>query len=82
MGIELEILIKFFKFIVVGVNGMVVDFTATYFFKDKLKQNKYISNSIGFLLGATNVFFINRVLTFESCNKDVFMEYSKFILIL
>ena len=81
MNVELEIFIKFFKFIVVGVNGMVVDFTATYFFKDKLKQNKYIANSVGFMLGATNVFFINRVLTFESCNKDVLMEYSKFILI-
>lgn len=79
--LQAEVLIKFIKFIVVGVNGMVVDFTGTYFVKDKLKQNKYIANSIGFLLGATNVYFINRVLTFESCEKNVLMEYSRFILI-
>lgn len=79
--LQTEILIKFIKFIVVGVNGMVVDFTGTYFVKDKLKQNQYIANSVGFLLGATNVYFINRVLTFESCDKDVLMEYSRFILI-
>jgi putative flippase GtrA len=30
-------------------------------------------------MGATNVYFINRVLTFESNNQDVFIEYSKFI---
>ncbi|MCU0390593.1 MAG: GtrA family protein [Thermoflexibacter sp.] len=75
----ISIFIKFIKFIVVGVNGMVVDFTATYFVKDKLKWNKYIANSIGFFMGATNVYFINRVLTFESQNQDVFIEYSKFI---
>jgi putative flippase GtrA len=77
--ISIEIIIKFIKFTVVGVNGMVIDFTATYFAKDKLKLNQYVANSIGFLLGATNVYFINKVLTFESNNKDVFGEYSRFI---
>ncbi|SFF08465.1 GtrA family protein [Thermoflexibacter ruber] len=77
--ISITILVKFIKFIVVGVNGMIVDFTATYFVKDKLQWNKYIANTIGFFMGATNVYFINRVLTFESNNQDVFIEYSKFI---
>ncbi len=77
--ISITIFVKFIKFIVVGVNGMIVDFTATYFVKDKLQWNKYIANTIGFFMGATNVYFINRVLTFESKNQDVFIEYSKFI---
>jgi len=77
--ISITIFVKFIKFIVVGVNGMIVDFTATYFVKDKLQWNKYIANTIGFFMGATNVYFINRVLTFESNNQDVFIEYSKFI---
>lgn len=77
--ISITILVKFIKFIVVGVNGMIVDFTATYFVKDKLQWNKYLANTIGFFMGATNVYFINRVLTFESNNQDVFIEYSKFI---
>ncbi|GAB4120480.1 MAG: hypothetical protein OHK0057_28870 [Thermoflexibacter sp.] len=77
--ISITILVKFIKFTVVGVNGMIVDFTATYFIKDKLQWNKYIANTIGFFMGATNVYFINRVLTFESNNQDVFTEYSKFI---
>jgi putative flippase GtrA len=77
--ITITIFVKFIKFIVVGVNGMIVDFTATYFVKDKLQCNKYVANTIGFFMGATNVYFINRVLTFESNNQDVFIEYSKFI---
>ena len=48
----LEILIrKFIKFCVVGGSGMVVDFGLTYAFKEKLRVNKYVSNTIGFKSG-------------------------------
>ena len=43
---------KFVKFCVVGFSGMVVDFGVTWLCKEKLHWNKYLSNSLGFVLAA------------------------------
>ena len=42
--------LQFIKFCVVGGTGVVVDFGITFLFKEKLKLNKYIANSLGFTL--------------------------------
>ncbi|OQC33736.1 MAG: GtrA-like protein [Bacteroidetes bacterium ADurb.Bin057] len=47
-------ILKFIKFCVVGASGMVVDFGVTWILKEKLKVNKYIANSTGFILAATS----------------------------
>jgi putative flippase GtrA len=72
---------KFFKFIVVGFSGMIVDFSITILLKEKLKINRYISNSAGFTIAASSNYLFNRLWTFESNNPKVLVEYSTFFLI-
>lgn len=72
---------KFFKFIIVGFSGMVVDFSITILLKEKLKVHRYISSSAGFTLAASSNYLFNRLWTFESNNPKVLIEYGTFILI-
>ena len=74
-------LFKFLKFIIVGFSGMVVDFSITILLKEKLKVNRYISNSAGFTLAASTNYLFNRWWTFESNNPKVLVEYGTFFLI-
>ena len=72
---------RLIKFCVVGFSGMLVDFFFTWLCKEKFKWNKYISNSIGFILAATNNYVWNRIWTFQSQNMEVAREYISFIVI-
>ena len=72
---------KFFKFGIVGISGMAVDFSITWLCKEKLQFNKYISNSIGFVVAATSNYFFNRVWTFQSTSNQIVKEYSSFLII-
>jgi putative flippase GtrA len=74
------IVIKFFRFVLVGASGLIIDFGLTYLFKEKWKVNKYIANGVGFFSAATSNFFINRSWTFASADPDVGGQYLKFIL--
>jgi putative flippase GtrA len=75
----IDIFIKFLKFGLVGASGLAVDFGLTFLFKEKLKLNKYIANSIGFLSAASSNFSINRMWTFASADPDIINQYMKFI---
>lgn len=75
------ILMRFVRFGIVGVSGTLIDFGVTWLCKEKLHWNKYLSNSIGFLLAATNNYTWNRLWTFESQNSEIFREYGTFVLI-
>lgn len=70
---------KFFKFCLVGGSGMIVDFGATYVCKEWLKINKFVANSIGFILAATSNYFLNRIWTFQSTNPEIGSQYLTFI---
>ena len=72
---------RFIKFVVVGFSGLLVDFGLTYIFKEKIKAQKYVANTIGFITAATSNYFLNRIWTFHSQNPEMVLEYSKFILI-
>lgn len=74
-------LLKFIKFGVVGFSGMVVDFGITYLLKEKAKLNKFLSNSAGFVVAATNNYIWNRLWTFQSHNNDIPVEYLSFFII-
>jgi putative flippase GtrA len=74
-------LLKFLKFCVVGLSGMVIDFSTTWLLKEKAKANKYIANSTGFILAATSNYIWNRLWTFQSGNDEIVVEYFSFILI-
>lgn len=75
------ILWRFVRFGIVGASGMVVDFAITWLCKEKLRWNKYVSNSLGFITAATNNYVWNRLWTFESQNEAVAREYLSFLVI-
>lgn len=79
---ELKSLItKFVKFGVVGASGMVVHFGVLYLLRDVAHINQYVANTVGFITAATTNYFLNRIWTFRSHEKQVAVEYLKFILV-
>ena len=70
---------QFFKFCVVGGTGVVVDFGITFLFKEKLKLNKYIANSLGFMAAASTNYLLNRWWTFRSHDPEVAQQYVQFV---
>ncbi|HEY5470253.1 MAG TPA: GtrA family protein, partial [Bacteroidales bacterium] len=64
-----------------GFSGMLIDFGTTWLLKEKVKVNKYIANSTGFILAATSNYIWNRFWTFHSENSHIATEYFSFILI-
>lgn len=79
--IDKIVFFKFIKFGIVGFSGLFVDFGITYFCKEKLKIEKFLSNSIGFCCAATSNYFLNRIWTFNSTNPQVMLEFGEFFLI-
>ena len=75
------IILKLIKFCVVGASGMAVDFGFTGLLKEKFKANKYLSNSVGFILAASSNYVLNRIWTFESQNSAIVTEYFSFLII-
>jgi putative flippase GtrA len=72
-------LLKFFKFCIVGFSGMAIDFGTTWLFKERLKINKYIANSAGFIFATSWNFAFNRFWTFHSLYPQVAMQYLVFL---
>lgn len=75
----LAILVRFIRFSVVGLSGLVFDFGVTWLCKEQLHWNKYLSNSLGFVLAATNNYIWNRLWTFESQSEAIAREYISFV---
>ena len=71
--------LQFIKFCVVGGTGVVVDFGITFLFKEKLKLNKYIANSLGFMAAASTNYLLNRWWTFRSHDPEVAQQYVRFV---
>ena len=71
--------LQFLKFCVVGGTGVVVDFGITFLFKEKLKLNKYIANSLGFMAAASTNYLLNRWWTFRSHDPEVAQQYVQFV---
>ena len=74
-------LFRFLKFGIVGLSGMVIDFSITFLLKEKLKIHRYIASSTGFIIAATSNYFLNRIWTFESNDPRVLIEYGSFVII-
>lgn len=79
--IDKMVVIKFLKFCFVGLSGMVIDFGITWLLKEKIRINKYIANSTGFILAATSNYIWNRFWTFQSENDHIASEYFSFVMI-
>lgn len=76
-----EFLFRVIKFGIVGFVGLLIDFSITYVLKESLELNKYIANTCGFVVAASNNYFLNRRWTFKSSNHKVMKEYSFFLII-
>ncbi|MEI6852305.1 MAG: GtrA family protein [Bacteroidota bacterium] len=74
-------LLKILKFGVVGMSGMIIDFSTTYLCKEILKIHKYIANAMGFVLAASWNYAFNRIWTFESHNPHIGFEFLRFFLV-
>lgn len=72
---------KFFKFGVVGVTGTALDFSITFLGKEIFKWNKYVANSLGFLIASSSNFLLNRIWTFGSEDPNLMQQYMKFMMI-
>lgn len=75
-----EVLLKLIKFCVAGGSGVLVDFRNTYLLKVKLKVNKYVSNSIGFITSTSYNYLLNRIWIFESINQNITPKF-RFIVV-
>lgn len=74
-----ELGFKFFRFCVVGLSGMAIDYGITFLGKEKIKINKYVANGLGFLFAATSNFFFNKFWTFDDKSPDELVQYSKYL---
>lgn len=70
---------KFLKFGVVGASGMVVDFGVLVLMRDVFGLPDLLANTISFTAAATSNYFLNRIWTFRSKDKQVGVEYLKFL---
>ncbi|MFN0216649.1 MAG: GtrA family protein [Saprospiraceae bacterium] len=76
-----EFLLKFLKFGIVGVSGVIVDFGVTWLFKEQFRLNKYIANSVGFACAVLSNYILNRIWTFHSNDPHVGLQFAKFTVV-
>ena len=68
------LLAKIIKFATVGFSAFILDFSVTYFCKEKLKFNKYFSNTLAFIVAASYNFCLNRMWTFDNHTDAIFSQ--------
>ena len=78
INLSQDLIYKFIRFGLVGFSGIFVDFGTTYLLKEKLKVQKYIANSCGFLLATVSNYLLNRYWTFQSTDPKAFEQFGKF----
>jgi putative flippase GtrA len=71
--------IRFIKFGLVGLSGMLIDFSITWLCKEKIKINKYVANSIGFICAASSNYYFNSLYTFHQTASPEASQFIKFI---
>src|SRR5215831_8480703 len=62
---------RLFKFGLVGLSGLLIDFSITYLLKEKVLINKYIANATGFTCAVISNFFLNKYWTFSSAGNQL-----------
>ena len=73
--------ISFLKYCIVGFSGVVVDFSITYLFKEKVGINKYVGSMLGFSTSFTSNYVLNRIWTFANGNPEILEQYFSFLII-
>src|SRR5215831_18089612 len=73
---------RLFKFGLVGLSGLLIDFSITYLLKEKVLINKYIANATGFSCAVISNFLLNKYWTFNSVsNKLISNQFFLFAII-
>lgn len=81
MPIDWIFIERLLKFGVVGSISFVIDFSLTYFGKEKLKLNKFVANTIGFVFSVWVNFLLNKFWTFQSMDTNLGLQFAKFVTI-
>lgn len=81
MNLSNEFVLKFLKFGIVGFSGVFVDFGITWILKEKIRLNKYVANTCGFLCAVVSNYTLNRLWTFESHDPAVVVQFFKFLML-
>jgi len=73
---------RLFKFGLVGLSGLLIDFSITYLLKEKVLIIKYIANATGFSCAVISNFLLNKYWTFNSVsNKLISNQFFLFAII-
>jgi putative flippase GtrA len=60
---------------------MCIDFFVTWLFKEKVRVNKYVANTLGFSVAVINNFTLNYHWTFDSKGDQILLYFSKYLII-
>ena len=63
---QVSLLSRMFRFGLTGFSGLLIDFSVTYFLKEKISINKYLANATGFTCAVISNFFLNKYWTFHA----------------
>ena len=70
------------KFALVGMLGVIINFSSTWILKEIVNVNKYLSNATGYSLAMTVNFFLNKIWTFSNGYELIFVQILKFLLVI
>lgn len=77
----MNIISYFIKFCMIGFLGFLTDLTVTFTLKNKVKVNKYVANSIGFMCGCVINYSLNKLWTFNDDNADIINQFARYVTI-
>ena len=73
------LIVKFVKFGIVGFSGMIVDYGVLFLFREGVHLTDWLAIALAFAAAATSNYFLNRIWTFRSHERQVAREYLRFI---
>ena len=75
-------LLLLLKFTIIGSIGVGTNFIITWVFKELIKSNKYLANSIGYIVAMCFNFVGNRIWTYSSTQDNVLFQIFKFLIVI
>tara|TARA_Y100000589_G_scaffold319405_1_gene347925 strand:+ start:616 stop:996 length:381 start_codon:yes stop_codon:yes gene_type:complete len=70
------------KFALVGLLGVMINFSSTWILKDIIYVNKYFSNATGYSIAMTFNFILNKIWTFSDGYDIIFLQILKFLFVI
>lgn len=77
---EFQTIAQFIKFALVGATGTLISLTILYCLTEFVHFQYWIALPIGYFIGITNNFLLNRKFTFQPVSKPFLAQYSEYIL--